>query len=75
MKKFVLWLIKTFKLDIPTERVVEKIIERQVLPKKGIIEGDLYVNGSIIVIKGNIKVSGTIIQYADSTILVNTKED
>lgn len=66
MKKLVLWLIKVFRLDIPTERVVEKIVERQVLPKEGVIEGDLYINGNFIVIKGDVKVTGTIVQYCDS---------
>lgn len=66
MKKLILWLIKVFRLEIPTERVVEKIVERQVLPEYGVIEGDLYINGNLIVVKGDVKVTGTIVQYCDS---------
>lgn len=66
MKKLILWLIKVFRLEIPTERVVEKIVERQVLPEYGVIEGDLYINGNLIVVKSDVKVTGTIVQYCDS---------
>ena len=31
MKKFVLWMIRVFELDIPTEKIVTKVVEKQVL--------------------------------------------
>lgn len=64
MKKLVLWIIKVFRLDITTEKVVEKVVERQVLPKDGKIEGDLYINGHLVVIKGKMKVAKGITIYA-----------
>lgn len=42
MKKLVLWMIRVFRLDIPTEKIVTKVVEKQVLiPENGVIEGDL----------------------------------
>lgn len=58
MKKFVLWMIRMFKLDIPTEKVVEKIVEKEVyLPQNGTIDGDIIVKGNVVVI-GSITVEG-----------------
>lgn len=50
MKKFVLWMIRVFKLDIPTEKVIEKVVEKEVyLPHEGdvVVLGDLKVEGNL----------------------------
>ena len=48
MKKFVLWMIRVFELDIPTEKIVTKVVEKQVLiPENGVLEGDLLVKGHV----------------------------
>lgn len=58
MKKFVLWMIRLFKLDIPTERVIEKVVERQVLiPNNGIIEGDVIIKGDVL-FTGKVLITG-----------------
>ena len=60
MKKLILWIIKVFKLDIPTEKIVKEVIEKEVyLPQNGIIDGDITIKGDII-IKGNVKVEGSL---------------
>ena len=70
MKKFVLWMIRVFKLDIPTEKIVTKVVEKQVLiPDNGIIEGDLLVKGHVTV-KGSLDVEGNLAVYKD-----NSKEE
>ena len=70
MKKFVLWMIRAFKLDIPTEKVIEKVVERQVLiPENGVIEGDLLVKGHVTV-EGSLDVEGNLVVYKD-----NSKEE
>ena len=66
MKKLILWIIRTFKLDIPTEKVVEKFIEKEIyLPKDGVIEGDITIKGDII-IKGNVKEEGSLTIYKEA---------
>ena len=45
MKKFVLWLIKVFKLDIITERIVVKEIVRYV--STGTINGNVLIDGNL----------------------------
>ena len=66
MKKLILWIIKTFKLDIPTEKIIEKVVEREVyLPQNGIIDGDITIKGDII-IKGNVKVEGSLTIYKEA---------
>lgn len=58
MKKFVLWMIRVFKLDIQTERVIEKVVERQVLiPDNGIIEGDVIIKGDVL-FTGKVLITG-----------------
>lgn len=58
MKNLVLWLIRVFKLDIPTEKIVEKVVEKEVyLPKYGVIDGDIIINGNVNV-EGNMTVKG-----------------
>ena len=66
MKKLILWIIRTFKLDIPTEKIIEKVVEREVyLPQNGIIDGDIAIKGDII-IKGNVKVEGSLTIYKEA---------
>lgn len=60
MKKLILWLIKIFKIDIPTEKIVEKIVEKEIyLPTNGTIEGDITMKGDVLV-KGNMTVEGSL---------------
>ena len=66
MKKLILWIIRTFKLDIPTEKIVKEVIEKEVyLPQNGIIDGDITIKGDII-IKGNVKVEGSLTIYKEA---------
>lgn len=66
MKKLILWIIKVFKLDIPTEKIVKEVIEKEVyLPQNGIIDGDITIKGDII-IKGNVKVEGSLTIYKEA---------
>lgn len=61
MKKFILWLIRVFKLDIPAEKIIEKeiTVEKEVyLPTSGTIDGD-------IIVKGNVTVTGTLTADGD----------
>lgn len=75
MKKLVLWMIRVFKLDIPTEKIVTKVVEKQVLiPDNGIIEGDLLVKGHVTV-KGSLDVEGNLVVYKDATCKFNSKEE
>lgn len=75
MKKFVLWMIRVFKLDIPTEKIVTKVVEKQVLiPDNGVIEGDLLVKGHVTV-KGYLDVEGNLVVYKDATCKFNSKEE
>lgn len=75
MKKFVLWMIRVFKLDIPTEKIVTKVVEKQVLiPDNGVIEGDLLVKCHVTV-KGSLDVEGNLVVYKDATCKFNSKED
>lgn len=70
MKKFVLWMIRVFKLNIPTEKIVTKVVEKQVLiPENGVIERDLLVKGHVTV-KGSLDVEGNLVVYKD-----NSKEE
>lgn len=75
MKKFVLWMIRVFELNIPTEKIVTKVVEKQVLiPDKGVIEGDLLVKGHVTV-KGSLDVEGNLVVYKDATCKLNSKEE
>lgn len=75
MKKFVLWMIRVFKLDIPTEKIVTKVVEKQVLiPENGVIEKDLLVKGHVTV-KGSLDVEGNLVVYKDATCKFNSKEE
>lgn len=58
MKKLILWLIKVFKVDIPTEKIVEKVVEKEVyLPTNGTIDGEITIKGDVVV-TGSMKVEG-----------------
>lgn len=60
MKKFLLWLIKIFKVNIVTEKIVEKEIEKYVyLPANGVIEGDIVIKGNVL-LSGNMKIEGNL---------------
>lgn len=75
MKKLVLWMIRVFKLDIPTEKIVTKVVEKQVLiPENGVIEGDLLVKGHVTV-KGSLDVEGNLVVYKDTACKFNSKEE
>lgn len=75
MKKFVLWMIRVFELDIPTEKIVTKVVEKQVLiPENGVIEGDLLVKGHVTV-KGSLDVEGNLVVYKYATCKFNSKEE
>ena len=64
MKKLILWIIKTFKLDIPTEKVIEKVVEREVyLPQNGTINGDIIIKGNVKIL-GNVDVQGNLSCYS-----------
>lgn len=64
MKKFVLWLIRVFKLGIPAEKIVEKTVEKVVyLPKDGVIDGDITIKGNVTV-TGRMQVTGNLKVYA-----------
>lgn len=58
MKKFVLWMIRVFKLDIPTERVIEKVVEKEVyLPHEGVIYGNVTIKGDVL-FTGKVLITG-----------------
>lgn len=61
MKKFVLWLIKVFKLDIVTEKQVTVEVTKYV-NKYLNNEGDVYIDGDLVV-DGNITATGEITCY------------
>lgn len=64
MKKFILWMIRVFELDIPTERVIEKVVEKKVyLPHEGVIYGNVTIKGDAVVL-GDLKVEGNLTCYA-----------
>ena len=62
MKKFVLWLIKVFKIDIVTEKIVEVTKYRDRYQLENEIFGDVYIDGNLVV-NGNISVTGEITCY------------
>ena len=60
MKKLILWMIKVFKVDIPTEKIITNVVEKEVyLPQNGVIEGDITIKGNVLVI-GNLMVEGSL---------------
>lgn len=60
MKKLILWMIKVFKVDIPTEKTITNVIEKEVyLPQNGVIDGNITVKGNVLV-TGNLMVEGSL---------------
>lgn len=67
MKKFILWLIKIFKVDIPTEKIITetKVVEKEVyLPKDGVIDGSITIKGDIVV-TGTLECTGGVTAYCN----------
>lgn len=65
MKKFILWLIKIFKVDIPTERIVKETVVKEVyLPKDGVIDGSITIKGDIVV-TGTLECTGGVTAYCN----------
>ena len=51
-------MIKVFKVDIPTIKIVTEVVEKEVyLPQNGVIDGDITIKGNVLV-KGNLTVEG-----------------
>lgn len=60
MKKLILWMIKVFKVDIPTEKIITNVVEKDVyLPQNGVIDGDITIKGNVLV-TGNLVVEGSL---------------
>lgn len=60
MKKLILWMIKVFKVDIPTEKIITNVVEKEIyLPQNGVIEGDIIIKGNVLV-TGNLMVEGSL---------------
>lgn len=57
MKKFIQWLAKVFNANITKEKVVTKEVVKYV--SSGIIIGDVYVDGNLVV-NGKIEATGGI---------------
>lgn len=63
MKKLILWIIDFFKVDIPTEKIVEKVVEKEIyLPQNGVIDGDITIKGNVLV-TGRLFSTGTITAF------------
>ena len=63
MKKLILWMIKVFKVDIPTIKIVTETIEKEVyLPQNGVIEGDITIKGNVTVL-GSLTATGGLTCY------------
>ena len=79
MKKIILFLIKVFKVDIPIEKIITNVVEKEVkVPVweqsfDGTIEGDVLIKGNVIV-KGNLLATGNICAYADCNVEIEYKE-
>lgn len=51
-------LIKILDVDIPTEKIVTKVVEKEVyLPHDGIIDGDITIKGNVTVL-GSLTATG-----------------
>ena len=63
MKKFILWLVKVFKVNLPTQEVeVIKKVEVPVEIKDQFVDGNLVVKGNVG-INGNLTCKGEITAY------------
>lgn len=64
-----------FKLDIPTEKIVTKVVEKQVLiPEKGVIEGDVIIKGNVL-FTGKVLITGEATFSAQSDVKWDQKFD
>ena len=68
MKKFLLWLVKIFNVDLVTEKIVyrDKIVEvpvEKLIALEGTIDGDVTIKGNLLV-EGNLTVTGEVTCYA-----------
>lgn len=61
MKKIIIWLIKAFKVDITTEKIVIKEVVKQVA-LEGVINGDVTIKGNLVV-EGSLKVTGEVVIF------------
>ena len=65
MKKLILWMIKVFKVDIPTEKIITNVVEKEIyLPQNGVIDGDITIKGNVLII-GNLMVEGGLTCYKE----------
>ena len=63
MKKLILWMIKVFKVDIPTEKIITNVVEKDVyLPQNGVIDGDITIKGNVTVL-GSLTATGGLTCY------------
>lgn len=64
-----------FKLDIPTEKIVTKVVEKEVLiPEKGVIEGDVIIKGNVL-FTGKVLITGEATFSAQSGVKWDQKFD
>lgn len=65
MKKLILWMIKVFKVDIPTEKIVTNVVEKEVyLLQSGVVKGDIIVKGNVAVL-GRLTTTGGLTCYKE----------
>lgn len=58
-------MIKVFKVDIPTEKIITNVVEKEVyLPQNGVIDGDIIIKGNVLII-GNLMVEGGLTCYKE----------
>ena len=65
MRKLIIWLAKVFNVDITTEKVVIKEVEKEILVslnENEIINGDVTIKGNLIV-NGSLYVEGEVSAY------------
>ena len=56
-------MIKVFKVDIPTEKIITNVVEKEVyLPQNGVIDGDITVKGNVTVL-GSLTATGGLTCY------------
>ena len=57
MKKLIIWLAKVFDVNIVKEKIVEKEVVEYRYLTNGVIEGDVFVEGNLV-INGALDVKG-----------------
>lgn len=62
MKKLIIWLAKVFDVNIVTEKIVVKEVVEYRYLTKGVIEGDVFVEGNLT-INGDLDVKGGVTIY------------